>query len=159
MRNPHTAQFVALPSGRVLKFFLSPFLLSFLYLHSWSQDTTKILKDKFSYDTITVRKGTWFNYKGKTYKILKDTVFVIQSYEIPAINPKSVKRSNTFYDSVYKKFSRRKFSRLLYGLAFRPPENPTPTGNSHNVKSEVPFKQYAGKVIRHIRIESLDPFG
>ena len=148
-----------LPSGGVLRIFFSILFLSFLSLPSWSQENTKSLKDTASFDTITVRKGTWFNYKGKTYKIVKDTVFVVHTYEIQAIDLKNEQRSKTFYDSVYKKFSRRKFPRMLYGLAFRPPEIPPLPGNSHKVKSEVPFEQYKGKVIRHIRIETLVPFG
>ena len=48
---------------------------------------------------------------------------------------------------------------MLYGLAFKPPEIPPLPGNSQKVKSEDPFKQYKGKVIRHIRIETLSPFG
>jgi hypothetical protein len=135
------------------------FFLLFFSLPSWSQEEPKKLQDTVSYDTITVKKGTWFKYKGKTYKIRKDTVFVIQSYKIPDIEVRNFQRSNTFYDSVYKKFSRGKFSQLLYGLAFKPPEIPPLPGNSHKVKSEVPFNQYKGKVIRHIRIQTLDPFG
>jgi hypothetical protein len=44
-------------------------------------------------------------------------------------------------------------------MAFKPPEIPPLPGNSHNVRSEVPFNQFKGKVIRQIRIETLDPFG
>jgi len=139
-------------------FFSLLFLLSFS-LPSWSQENPKNLKAIVSYDTINVKKGTWFNYKGKTYKILKDTVFIVPSYEIPEINLKNEQRSKTFYDSVYKKFSRKKIPQMLYGLAFKPPEIPLLPGNSQKVKSEDPFKQYKGKVIRHIRIETLSPFG
>jgi hypothetical protein len=90
---------------------------------------------------------------------MKDTIFVVQSSEVHGVDVKGLQKSQTFYDSVYKKFSRRKFSQMLYGLAFIPPEIPPLPGSSHNVKSEIPFNQYKGKVIRHIRIESLDPFG
>jgi hypothetical protein len=159
MMIPHPTRHVELPSGGVLKIFFSILFLLFSSLPSWSQENPKNLKDTVSFDTITVRKGTWFQYKGKTYKILRDTVFVIQSYNIFGNDAKSVQRSKTFYDSIYKKFSRGKFPQMLYGLAFRPPEIPPLPGNSHKVKSEVPFNQYKGKVIRHIRIVTLVPFG
>ncbi|MGA2823257.1 MAG: hypothetical protein ABSE72_06985 [Bacteroidales bacterium] len=139
-------------------FFSLFFLLSFSF-PSRSQENPKNLKVTVSFDTINVKKGTWFNYKGKTYKILKDTVFVVQSIEIPAINVKNEQRSKIFYDSVYKKFSRKKILQMLYGLAFKPPEITPLPDNSHKIKSEVPFNKYKGKVIRHIRIETLDPFG
>jgi hypothetical protein len=159
MRNPHPSRIFCLTSGCVWEIVFSIFFLCFFSGLSQGQENPKKPKDKVSLDTITVRKGTWFNYQGKTYKILRDTIFVVESYEIDPVTIKNMKRSDTFYDSVYKKFSRRKFSRMLYGLAFRPPEIPPLPGNSHNLKSEVPFNQYKGKVIRHINIETLDPFG
>jgi hypothetical protein len=159
MRNPRPTRFVDLPSGSVLEIFFSLFFLLSFSPPSRSQENPKNFKGTVSFDTINVKKGTWFNYKGKTYKILRDTVFVIQSNKNPAENPESVKRSNTFYDSVYKKFSRKKFPQMLYRLAFKQPDIPPIPGKSHKIKSEVPFKKYKGKVIRHIRIEILNPFG
>jgi hypothetical protein len=150
---------VDLPSGSVLEIFFSLFFLLSFSPPSRSQENPKNFKSTVSLDTINVKKGTWFNYKGKTYKILKDTVFIVQSNEVPAINVKNEQRSKTFYDSVYKKFSRKKFPQMLYRLAFKQPDIPLLPGNSHKIKSEVPFKKYKGKVIRHIRIETLDPFG
>jgi hypothetical protein len=159
MGNPHPTQLVELPPGSLLRILFSTFFLFLFSLLSWSQEKPKNIMDTVSYDTVTVKKGTWFRYKGKTYKILKDTIFVVQSNHIPSIDVKDTQRSKTFYDSVYKKFSRKKFSQMLYGLAFKPPEIPPMTGSSHKVKSEVPFNKYKGKVIRHIHIETLDPFG
>jgi hypothetical protein len=159
MRNPHPARFVSLPTCRVLRSVFSIFFLLFFSLPSWSQQNPKTFEDTVSFDTIQVKKGTWFRYQGKTYKMKKDTVFVIESYEIPTIEVKSERRTKEFYDSVYKKLSRKKFSQMLYGLAFKPPEVPPLTGTKDKVKSEVPFDQYKGKVIRHIKVETMDPFG
>jgi len=159
MRNPHLIRIVELPSGSILRILFSISFLLFFSLPSQSQENPEKLQNKVSFDTIIVKKGTWFNYKGKTYKILKDTVFVVESYEISPINGKNVRRSDAFYDSVYKKFSRGKFLRMLYGLAFKQPEIPPLPGSSHAVRSEVPFNEYKGKVIRHIRVETLEPFG
>jgi hypothetical protein len=68
-------------------------------------------------------------------------------------------RSQQFYDSIYKKFSRHKVTKLMYSLAFN--------GNSQNylpdslqkMASETPFKKYKGKIIRSIAIIPLSPFG
>jgi hypothetical protein len=159
MRNPQSIRFVELPSGGMLRIFFSVLFFLFFLLTSWGQGNRKHPKVTVSFDTISVKKGTGFKYKGKTYKILRDTVFIVQSSETSAISGKNTKRSTTFYDSVYKKFSRRKFSRLLYGLVFKPPDIQPLPGNSHKIKSEVPYIKYKGKVIRHIHIKTLDPFG
>jgi hypothetical protein len=159
MRRHQSIGFLELSIGGKLKTFFSGVFLLFFLLSSWGQENPKHPKVTVSYDTISLKKGTWFKYKEKTYKILKDTIFIIKSTETSAGNINSAKQSTTFYDSVYKKFSRRKFSRLLYGLAFKPNDIQPLPGNSHKIKSEVPFKKYEGKVIRHIRIETLDPFG
>ena len=68
-------------------------------------------------------------------------------------------RSDRFYDSVYKKLHKRKFEKLLYSLAFKPPsENPGPSLEIPR-KSESPYLKYSGKVIREIRINTLPAFG
>jgi hypothetical protein len=67
-------------------------------------------------------------------------------------------KSQKFYDSVYNKFNRNKFTRLLYPIAFR-----APSKNSNDPlrteKSETPYLPYAGKVIRNITVRTLAPFG
>jgi hypothetical protein len=156
---PHSVRFGELLSGSFLKIFFTLFLLVLLELPLWSQEKAKQMKVKVTYDTIIVKKGNGFKYKGKTYKITKDTVFILSSIENSTVNVNSVKRSDIFYDSVYKKFSRRKFSRLLYQLAFKPRDMEPLPGYSHKIKSEIPFEKYKGKVIRHIRIQTMDPFG
>jgi hypothetical protein len=67
--------------------------------------------------------------------------------------------SDSFYDSVYHKFQRHTFSRLLYNLAFVPPKIPTLPDTVQNIRSEDPYLKYKGKVIRKIHIRTLEPFG
>ena len=117
------------------------------------------MHDTLIFDTMHVKKGTLFHFKGKTYNVKKDTIFVEMSIKASEKETKNLQRSSTFYDSVYKKLSRRKFSQLLYELAFVPPKTPSLPGNSDKVKSESPFEKYKGKVIRNINIITLDPFG
>ena len=159
MRNPHPTRFVDRLSGKVLKIFFSFFFFLFFSLLSWSQQNPKNIQDTVTFDTVHVKRGTWFHFQGKTYKIQKDTVFIEQSTKVTAKESKNMERTKTFYDSVYKKLSRRKFSQFLYELAFKQPKSQPLPGNSDKVKSDVPFEKYKGKVIRHIWIKTLDPFG
>jgi hypothetical protein len=159
MRNPLQTRFTELPAGDRRWVFFSFFFLLLASVTGFAQDLPKTFEDTVSFDTIVVKKGTWFHFEGKTYKIRKDTVFVVTTYEVPTIEVKSELRTTSFYDSVYKKLTRKKLSKMLYSMAFREPEPPPLPGNSNQVKSEVPFKQYQGKVIRHIRIVTLSPFG
>jgi len=69
------------------------------------------------------------------------------------------KRTSTFYDSVYHKFSRNKFTRLLYGLAFIPPRITSLPDTVQVIESHVPYNEFKGKIIRKIRIRTLLPFG
>ena len=69
------------------------------------------------------------------------------------------RKSEQFYDSVYRKFSRKKFTQMLYDLAFVPPPNPTLPGTEEKIKSESSFLEYRGMVIRNITVQNLDPFG
>lgn len=159
MRNPHSTRFVDLPSGKAVEIFFSFFFLLFFSSLLRGQQNPKNIQDTIIFDTIHVKKGTWFHFQGKTYKIQKDTIFIEQSNKVTAKELKNLQRSSTFYDSVYKKLSRRKFSQLLYELAFKQPKSQPLPGNSDKVKSDIPFEKYKGKIIRHIWIKTLDPFG
>jgi hypothetical protein len=159
MGNPHPTRFVDLLSGKVLEIIFSFFFLLFCSFLSHSQQKPKNIQYTVTFDTIHVKKGTWFHFQGKTYKIQKDTIFIEQSTKVSERESKNLQRSNTFYDSVYKKLSRKKFSQFLYELAFKQPRSQPLPGNSDKVKSNVPFEKYKGKIIRHIWIKTLDPFG
>ncbi|MCX6248829.1 MAG: hypothetical protein NTW10_13975 [Bacteroidetes bacterium] len=159
MQIPQPTRFAKMLSGRILRILIPVIVLLGFSLPSTSQNIPKTYEDTVSFDTVLVKKGTWFNYQGKVYKVKKDTVFVIESFEIPTIQVKGEQRSKVFYDSVYQKFSRKKFGKMIYGLAFIPPSSQPLPGTSDKVKSEVPFEQYKGKVIRHIHVCTLDPFG
>ncbi len=159
MRNPHIPRLAYLPSGWILGFLFSIVFLLFFSLTSWCQQKPKSLNDTVTFDTIHVKKGTWFHFQGKNYNVRKDTIFIEQSVKVTAKESKNLQRSKSFYDSVYKKLSRKKFSQFLYELAFVPPKSQPLPGNSNEVKSEGPFEKYRGKVIRHIWIKTLAPFG
>lgn len=68
-------------------------------------------------------------------------------------------RSQKFYDSVYHKLSRHNFTRLLYNLAFVEPRISDFPDSLQVEKNDIPFNQYKGKIIRKIKIKTLNPFG
>ncbi len=68
-------------------------------------------------------------------------------------------RSKNFYDSIYRKFHRSQFAKLLYDLAFVAPPDLKLPDTVQKIRSDSPFDKYEGKVIRTITIKSLDPFG
>jgi hypothetical protein len=72
---------------------------------------------------------------------------------------KQIQQSKTFYDSIHQKFSRHSVTKLMYDLAFTNPKEPLVTDSAQRIKSESPFNRYHGKIIRKIKILTLDPFG
>ena len=72
---------------------------------------------------------------------------------------KSVQRTKNFYDSVYHRFNRHKITKFLYSLAFVAPKITILPDTVQAMASENPYKKYEGKIIRKIRVVSLDPFG
>ncbi len=69
------------------------------------------------------------------------------------------KRSQSFYDSLYHKFYRKKFTQLLYGLAFVPPQISSLPDSMQVIESQIPYIEYKGNIIRNITIKVLPPFG
>lgn len=68
-------------------------------------------------------------------------------------------RSKSFFDSVYYRFSRHKITKMLYNLAFVAPQINSLPDTVQSMASENQFKEYEGKIIRKIKVLSLDPFG
>jgi hypothetical protein len=70
-----------------------------------------------------------------------------------------VQKSQVFYDSLGRKMKRNMIGKLVWDMAFKAPRQNTLPDSVQFMKSENPYEQYQGKVIRTIRILSLDPFG
>jgi len=79
----------------------------------------------------------------------------------PDLLPDTVlrKKSDRFYDSVYKKMKRTKMTEVLYSLAFIPPTSDQLSDSVNIRKSDSPFDTLKNKIIRKIHIICLDPFG
>jgi hypothetical protein len=90
---------------------------------------------------------------------VQDKPGAVSKADTLAAGKPSVKKTKIFYDSLYVRFNRHKFTKMLYSLAFVPPQIGTLPDTVQALKSENPYKQYAGKVIRKIHVLSLDPFG
>ena len=110
-------------------------------------------------DTIFLKKGTRFLLFGQVGMIKKDTFFIVSDTSLHLRNRTNAQQSRLFYDSIYRKFSRNKFTKLIYPLAFRTPTSSLVPEKGQAIKNEMPFLPYRGKIIRRIRIRSLPPFG
>jgi hypothetical protein len=111
------------------------------------------------FDTVFVKKGTHFLLFGRIGIIRNDTFFIVTDTMLHYKNKNRPSQSSFLYDSIYSKLSRNKISKLLYPLAFRPPQPPPLLDKIQVIRDESPFQPYCGKIIRKVRIRSLKPFG
>src|ERR1035438_9415205 len=81
------------------------------------------------------------------------------SVKYDTVHAKRQVSTKSFYDSIYQKFDRHKFSRFLYTLTFVSPKIITLPDSVQHIRSETPYITYKGKTIRNIHIKTLDPFG
>jgi len=91
-------------------------------------------------------------------------VIFIATSDFSFAQEKPVKKDSTKIYSDIESFSKRgKFTKFMYSLIFRPVNS-----NSHLKKGkkkvykkliQKPYSAFEGKIIRHINIETLDPFG
>jgi hypothetical protein len=86
-------------------------------------------------------------------------VYGQENEKVTADSSKQIQKSKTFYDSIHHKFSRHSVTKMMYDLAFTSPREPLVTDSAQRIKSESPFNRYHGKIIRKIKILTMDPFG
>jgi hypothetical protein len=115
--------------------------------------------DSIRYDTLHIPKGVLIFGPDFFIEVPGDTVLLVKSYTLSKGEMQSIASTKTFYDSAYVKFGRHKISRFLYTLLFVPPRVYTLPDTSQIIRSEVPYVRYKGKIIRHIDIKTLAPFG
>jgi hypothetical protein len=68
-------------------------------------------------------------------------------------------KSKSFYDSIYARSRSSRVTSMLYDLAFVPPRVSSLPDTLQTQKIEDPFLPFVGKIIRNVRIVTLDPFG
>ena len=69
------------------------------------------------------------------------------------------KDTTRIYRKIEDYSKRRKFTQFMYGVFFKPTKATRPAKNLHNRLIYKPYSAFEGKTIRHINIETLDPFG
>jgi len=81
--------------------------------------------------------------------------------DAPQINAK--KDSTHLYKDIESISKKRKFTKFMYALIFRPiAPNPSKKKDKKKIYKKLiqkPYSAFEGKTIRHINIETLDPFG
>jgi hypothetical protein len=70
------------------------------------------------------------------------------------------KDSTQLYKNIETFSKRTRFTKFAYGLFFKPASPKKQKGTKHGYKklTQKPYSDFEGKIIRHINIESLDPF-
>jgi hypothetical protein len=93
--------------------------------------------------------------KIKTYLLILAAILVWQPFALLAQNPDSL----DFYDQIHQKAQKHKVTQWIYEGIFRRPNHNDNKPIVKQVKKVNVFLPYKGKVIRNVRIVSLDPFG
>lgn len=91
-------------------------------------------------------------------------LFVFSTSGFAFAQSKPVKKDSTkIYTEIEDYSKRSKFTRLMYGLVFNPsaadPANKKAQKKKYKKLIRRPYSAFKGKIIRHIEIETLDPFG
>jgi hypothetical protein len=73
-------------------------------------------------------------------------------------------KRDQMYKNIENYSKRKKFTKLIYKLIFRPVKEKEPAVTRKKTKKKAPemkntFDNYEGRIVRHIYIETLDPFG
>jgi hypothetical protein len=148
-----------------LIFFRFAFILYagfFLFSSGGTCNTLQEVEDEATLqlqDTVFIRKGHYILFKNKSITIPRDTFYFVPRNKLKKSETGPYQHSKNFYDTVYKKFSQRKVTKLLYNLAFLVPQQSDLPDTLQVLKSESPFEVYKGKIIRNIDIRVLPPFG
>ncbi len=109
-------------------------------------------------DTVLVKKGSRVTFGNMSFIPDNDTIIVVPDSIFFKVKLDSKMRSDKFYESIESRAGRSKFTQSLYDMTFVS-QNRKRRDTVIIMKSEAPFHQYEGKVIRSIRITRLDAFG
>jgi hypothetical protein len=91
--------------------------------------------------------------------ILLFFIVVIFHFGLIAQNTTARKDSTHLYREIEDYSKRGKFTKLMYQLVFRPVAHKPPVKKKYKKLIIKPYSTFEGKIIRHINIETLDPFG
>lgn len=109
-------------------------------------------------DSVLVKKGSRVTHGNISFIPENDTIICVSDTVFFRVRYGPEMRSRIFYDSLEVKAERSRFIKSLYDLTFVSSERKR-KDTVITIKSEVPFLDYEGKIIRNIRIKRLDVFG
>lgn len=101
-------------------------------------------------------------------KLLILITFFTTAFACAQVQPEKKDTVNNSRDNMYKKLEnyskRKKFTKFLHKLIFRPVKVKEPTQNRQEVINKAPemqetFESHEGRIVRKINIVTLDPFG
>lgn len=74
------------------------------------------------------------------------------------------KKDEKMYQNIQDYSKKRKFTKFMHKLIFRPVQEQTPSGTRKRTKDQTPemkihYADYEGKIVRNIKIITMDPFG
>jgi len=111
-------------------------------------------------DTLRLPAGVYFLTSTSYLIIPRDTSVLINTWRRMSSEELSQLRSGRLYDSLYARLHHRKLGKMLYDLAFVPPDGEGTLPDSvQSQKNDIPFLSFQGKVISGISIKVLSPFG
>jgi hypothetical protein len=110
-------------------------------------------------DTVYIRHGTYILLKNMSITIPRDTFYILPYGKGDMSDARSYQNSKIFYDTMYKKFSRKKITKLIYNLAFIEPQQTDLPDTTQVLRSAQPYEGFQGKIIRKIDVKILPPFG
>ncbi len=108
-------------------------------------------------DSIFVKAGSYIVINNNLMFFKNDTIIYTSDTITYNTNTKKTEKSANFYNKIGKKTSNKKLASKFYGLIFVSASD-TSTKNNKTKKSESEFLKYQGKIIKNIRIKSLDIF-
>lgn len=86
-------------------------------------------------------------------------IFLITNELAFAQDPVNQKDSTLLYENIETYSERSGFTKFMFRLFFKP-VSPVPHGKTENKRlKQKPYSSFEGKVIRHINVVTLDPFG
>lgn len=105
------------------------------------------------------------------FKLL--TVFLLLAIAVPTAAQNNKKQNDSIkkqeenkemYNDIQEYSRKSKFTKFLHKLIFRPVRKKEGSNNRKEIRRSTPemqntYKKYEGKIIRNIKIETLDPFG
>jgi hypothetical protein len=135
------------------KIFFQPLIfLAFFFFYQPLLSQNPVKQDT----AIKVSRGSFLQFRGIKKFLQKDTVIYVSRSLFPALQLEGDK-TIAFYDSLKSKASKTLFTRALFDLVIVSPD--TLYKKKSVSKSEENFRDYSGKVIRNIRIQTINVFG